>query len=221
MRIFFIIACAPLGWLLAAPLLAWGDHLLAHVAPFAIMPPWHWALRAGLAVLVPLAGWRAVFVTGGHLSAPIAALGLSGCVAMLALVAVMDGATHLIFPQVVALPAILCAILGLGASSALGAQLLGAAIAGGAMFVLYLVGRLLYGTDALGFGDVLLAATCGVMLGGMGAIRALVWGFLLLALTVLLLLATRRVTLRTYVPLGTFMVLGALLALLTQPLPWR
>jgi prepilin signal peptidase PulO-like enzyme (type II secretory pathway) len=274
MRLFFILACAPLGWLLATPLLAWGRYLLARVQPegaapvalamttgttpsrrtgaacrapteictsapcrapteiapadtlspllpLSITTPWRWALRLGLAVLLPLAVWRAATMAGGHLGAPLVALGLIGCVATLALVAVLDGTAHLIFPPVVALPAIICGLLGLGAGAAIGAQLMGAAAAGGAVLALYLAGRLLYGTDALGFGDVQLAATCGVMLGAVGAIRALVWGLLLLALTLVILLAMRRITLRTYVPLGTFIVLGAVLALLTQPLPWR
>jgi leader peptidase (prepilin peptidase)/N-methyltransferase len=240
MRLFLIIiAGAPLGWLLAAPLLAWGDRLLAQVTPGeaapgmlalhdgvpmlprCITPPWRWGLRGGLAAMVPLAVWRAVSMTHGHLSVPVATLGLIGCVALLALVAVLDGAAHLIFPPVVALPAIFCALLGLGVRSAFTTQLLGAAIAGGIVLALYLIGRWIYGTDALGFGDVQLAVTCGVLLGGVGAIRALTWGLLLLALVVLLLLAARRITLRTYVPLGTFIVLGALLVLLTQPLPWR
>jgi leader peptidase (prepilin peptidase)/N-methyltransferase len=69
----------------------------------------------------------------------------------------------------------------------------------------------------LGLGDVKLAAVLGLLLGWFGWPFVVIGGcaaFLLSALTSLLLLATRRITLRSHIPFGPFMLAGAAVALL-------
>ena len=250
MLFLFLLLAALIGYGSATPLLAWGEHLLAGVAtevaapvayasatadatlssasagatlPFTVGAPWRWGLRLGLAGGLPLLVWHVA--TGAsvlHLPGVVQCVIVGVCVALLALAAVLDGATHLVFAEVITPPALLVGVVALleGPSVWL-PSLVGALVAGGVLGALYLIGHLCYGTDALGWGDVQLGLVFGVLLGWSGALRALVWGLLLMAVIVLALLATRRITLRTYIPLGTFLIAGVLLALLSTSLPWE
>ena len=250
MLLLFLLSAALLGYGSATPLLAWGDYLLAHAAteiaasvayvpapsnaansdhtiqatlPFTIGQPWRRGLRIGLAGGMPLLVWHVATGTSTpHLSGVMQWGILALCLALLALAAVLDGATHLVFAEVITLPALLVGVVALleGPSAWL-PSLVGALVVGGVLGALYLVGHLCYGTDALGGGDVQLGLVFGVLLGWSGALRALVWGMLLMAVIVLALLATRRITLRSYIPLGTFLIAGVLLALLNTSLPWE
>lgn len=239
------------GWLLATPLLAAGDRLLATVpaedaAPVAyvpgagsatvaipsnshigltIGPAWRWSLRIGLALVMPLAVRRALapanVLLPHHLPifATIPLLVL--CVAALGLIAVLDGAAHLVFAEIVLPLAGILAVVGIGEGQAVWLpMLLGALVCGGFFLILYLVGRFWYGAEALGFGDVQLAAAFGIMLGWPVALSALVLGLILMALTAGILLATKRITTRSYLPIGTFLALGALLGLILIPPVW-
>jgi prepilin signal peptidase PulO-like enzyme (type II secretory pathway) len=92
--------------------------------------------------------------------------------------------------------------------------LLGALLAGGAFFVLYWVGRLLYhGSEPMGTGDVTIAAMIGAMAGPRRALIALVLGGLIVAGVSLVLLAARRVGSRDFIPYGAGLCLGAILVL--------
>ena len=86
-----------------------------------------------------------------------------------------------------------------------------------ALWLAYLAMALAY-PGGMGFGDVKLAGVLGlhmawlswdVLLGGALA------GFLLVALVALVLLAAGRVTLSSELPFGPFMLLGALLGIIT------
>jgi leader peptidase (prepilin peptidase)/N-methyltransferase len=243
MRLFLIaLGAAPLGWLLAGPLLAWGDRLLVggmappptlpslHGNPAppwegsggrAVPPAWRWTLRAGLALLAPLAVWHAATLPAGRLPVLVVAPALLAGVAALALIAALDGAAHLIFAETLALPVALGVLHALsGGGAAWGALLVGGLVCGGLLGLIYLAGQLCYGTDALGWGDVQLGAALGALLGGQGGLRAILWGFILLALVAVVLLAARRISRHTYLPLGVFLALGALLVLLTQPISY-
>ncbi|SRR5579883_1056470 len=253
MRILIIFALgAPLGYLLASPLLCWADHLLARVTPadaaplaieiaspheslpdspssaemergsgggampISITPPWRWGLRLSLALLVPLAFAR--FLPAARAITPLAVLALLACVVILALVAVMDGATHLIFAEILAWPALAVVLTTLPRGLAACLPLLAGAVAcGGLLTALYLLGLCVYGTDALGWGDVQLGAVIGLLLGWPGGLRAIIWGFFLMLIIAGALLLFRRITRHSYLPLGVFLVLGALLSLLIQP----
>jgi leader peptidase (prepilin peptidase)/N-methyltransferase len=92
---------------------------------------------------------------------------------------------------------------------------LGRAVAGAAvLFAAYLVLALL-APAGLGMGDVKLAALLGLYLAQLGwaaLVDGALAGFVVQAVLALLLLATRRVALRGYVPFGPAMLAGAALA---------
>ena len=87
-------------------------------------------------------------------------------------------------------------------------MLIGAAVGGLLFLALYALGQLLYGTDALGLGDVELAITFGLMSGWPLMLSGIIAGMLAMAVASGLLLALRRITTRTYMPIGTFLALG-------------
>jgi len=226
------VMASVVGWLLAQPLLAIGDHLLSSVSvadaapmattlPLAITRPWRWALRCGLAIGGLLLSWRIFSRPVTHVPLLLDISVLIICMAALALTAAIDGASHLIFMEILILPVVLLALVGLieGRASWI-PMLAGTVIAGGGTWAIYLLGRMVYQSEALGFGDVQLAAVCGSMLGWPYVMDALILGLLLMALITLALLVLRRITMQSYLPIGAFLALGALLLLFTTTPPW-
>ena len=66
-----------------------------------------------------------------------------------------------------------------------------------------------FGAGAFGIGDVKLLVGVGLMAGGIRAITGLVSGLFLAGVVLVVLVATRRITLRSYVPYGPFLIFGA------------
>lgn len=124
-------------------------------------------------------------------------------------------------PDVLTLPACGTTALLLGGAALLPAHqgswsraLLAAAVLGAVYAVLFF-----FNPAGLGFGDVKLAPTLGLVLGwyGWGAVVTGTFaGFALGALYAVALLLARRATRKTAFPFGPFMLLGTLLTLLTQ-----
>ena len=71
-----------------------------------------------------------------------------------------------------------------------------------------------FGKGAIGLGDLKLLVGLGLLAGFQGLFLALVSGAIAAAVAILLLVATRRITLRSYVPYGPFLIAGAVWALL-------
>lgn len=97
------------------------------------------------------------------------------------------------------------------------------AVAAGAAIVLPLGMFLLslpFGQGAIGLGDLKLLAGVGLLGGAARLLAALVAGAILAAVAIVVLLVARRITLRSYVPYGPFLVLGTLWALLVLPATW-
>ncbi len=122
-------------------------------------------------------------------------------------------------PDVLTLPALAGALLLLGGAALLPGHQgswARALIAAAALGLLY--GVLFFVNPAgLGFGDVKLAPTLGLVLGWYGwgtVVTGTFAGFLFGALYGVLLIATRRGTRKTAFPFGPFMLLGTLTALL-------
>ena len=91
-------------------------------------------------------------------------------------------------------------------------------LAAGALFlVLALVGGMLFGADALGFGDVKLVAFMGLILGfdlrSASIVSALFLGVLLAGVISLLLVVTRLRSMKDAIPYGPFLAAGALIVL--------
>jgi hypothetical protein len=220
------------GWSLGMPLAIAADRLLASAMPESIStreeggPPvpasldarWRRALQVSLALGAIAIAWRTAS-TATH-SVPDALLLALG-VATLALVGVLDGAAHLVFIETLAPLALALIVAGaLGGLPALVPMLAGALIAGGIFGALFALGHALYRVEALGFGDVQLAALFGGLLGWPGIVSALVLSMLLLLIATLALLAVRRIDRHSFVPIGLFLALGVLISALLVPPPW-
>jgi leader peptidase (prepilin peptidase)/N-methyltransferase len=73
-----------------------------------------------------------------------------------------------------------------------------------------------FGAGAFGWGDVKFLAGMGLMVGGDRALSGTLFGLILSGVVLLVLLVTRRVGLKTFVPLGPFLIIGALWAVLIR-----
>ena len=126
-------------------------------------------------------------------------------------------------PDAVLLPAggVVLAVLGVAAlADGTGGAFLRAVLAAAAGFGIFLV-LALVNPSGLGLGDVKLAAVLGLALGHLGweaAFVGLLAAFVLMSAVGVVLLALRRVTRSSALPFGPFMLLGALLALVADPL---
>jgi leader peptidase (prepilin peptidase)/N-methyltransferase len=135
--------------------------------------------------------------------------------AIFALILVTDIERHLIL-NVVTYPAI---VLGFVASFFVPGVTWWSALAGGAIgltffFLAALVGNAVFGSGALGGGDVKLAAFVGMVTGYPLVIEAIVLTMLIGAGVSLVLLVTRVRKLSDYVPYGPFLIAGAMITLL-------
>ncbi len=74
-----------------------------------------------------------------------------------------------------------------------------------------------FGAGAFGMGDVKLLVGVGLMLGLLRALNGLIAGLLVAGIVLLVLLVTKRVGRRTYVPFGPFLIFGALWAIFVTP----
>ncbi|HYL41278.1 MAG TPA: A24 family peptidase [Candidatus Binatus sp.] len=74
-----------------------------------------------------------------------------------------------------------------------------------------------FGRGAIGMGDLKLLFGVGLLAGASRLLAALVVGALAAAVVIVILVVARRITLRSYVPYGPFLILGVLWALLVLP----
>lgn len=94
------------------------------------------------------------------------------------------------------------------------AALIGGALAFVFFFIAALVGNTVFGSGALGGGDVKLAAFIGLATGFPLVIEAVILAILIGAAVSLVLLVTRVRRLRDYIPYGPFLIAGAVITLL-------
>jgi leader peptidase (prepilin peptidase)/N-methyltransferase len=121
-------------------------------------------------------------------------------------------------PNVLTLPVIPLALVyaASGLNPLVGGALLPAVLA--AVIIpaaLYLM-SIPFGAGAFGLGDVKLLIGVGLMVGAERALGGVLVGLVVSGVVLLVLLATRRVGRRTYVPFGPFLILGALWAVLVR-----
>lgn len=121
-----------------------------------------------------------------------------------------------LLPDVITLPAIpIVLVAGLGGLNPLVAGGLPAAVA---VAILVPAGLFLlsipFGAGAIGVGDLKLLVSVGLLSGLGRTIIGLVAGALLAGLVVAALLVARRVTLRSYIPFGPFLIIGAMWGIL-------
>jgi leader peptidase (prepilin peptidase)/N-methyltransferase len=71
-----------------------------------------------------------------------------------------------------------------------------------------------FGAGAFGMGDVKFLIGMGLMLGGERALGGTLFGLLLAGVVLIVLLATRRIGRKSYIPFGPFLILGAMWSVL-------
>lgn len=172
------------------------------------------------------ADWRTVVVAGlGALSlaalplrfgepAPILLFGAFFAALTLLLATDLD---QRLLPDVVTLPmiplalvAVLAGVNPLVPPADLPGAVLAAVVIPGVLFALALP----FGAGAIGIGDLKLLVSVGLVAGLARAVAGVVFGALVAGLVLVALLAARRITLRTYVPFGPFLIIGAYWAVL-------
>jgi len=135
--------------------------------------------------------------------------------AIFALILVTDIERRLIL-NVVMFPAILLAIVAslVVPDIVLWNALVGGAVGLFAFLFLVVIGRIIFGSGALGEGDITLATFVGLITGFPLVVEALVLTTLIGAGASLILLITRVRGLRDYIPYGPFLIIGAVITLL-------
>lgn len=71
-----------------------------------------------------------------------------------------------------------------------------------------------FGAGAIGQGDLKLLVSVGLMVGPLRLVYGAIFGALIAGVVLAVLLAARRITLKTFVPYGPFLILGAIWAVL-------
>ena len=116
-----------------------------------------------------------------------------------------------LLPDVLTLPVIpVAAIYAVsGANPLVGTDLLPALIVATVVPGVIYLASLPFGAGAFGIGDVKLLVGVGLMSGGIRAFTGIVSGLFFAGLVLVVLVVARRITLRTYVPYGPFLIFGA------------
>ena len=116
-----------------------------------------------------------------------------------------------LLPDILTLPVIPVALIYAvsGRNPLVGPDLVPALVVATAIPLVLFVLSIPFGAGAFGIGDVKLLAGVGLMNGAIRAFTGLVSGLLAAGVVVALLLVTRRVTLKSYVPYGPFLIFGA------------
>jgi leader peptidase (prepilin peptidase)/N-methyltransferase len=71
-----------------------------------------------------------------------------------------------------------------------------------------------FGAGAIGQGDLKLLISVGLLAGPLRLFSGVVYGALLAGVVIVVLLVLRRITLKTFIPFGPFLIIGALWAIL-------
>jgi leader peptidase (prepilin peptidase)/N-methyltransferase len=176
----------------------------------AVRPPW---LEAGTAALCALAAVR---------PGPSPELPAFVVLAVAAVLLAIVDLRHRLLPDRVVLPSIAVVGILLTAAAAVdgGWAQLGRALLGAVVLFAAFLGMALLAPGQLGMGDVKLAALLGLALGWLGwpaVLLGVLASFVAQAAVALALLAARRVTLRSALPFGPAMLLGAALAVALVP----
>jgi len=168
-------------------------------------------------VVVPAVGAVAMWALPGRFADPAALAIFAGYFLALILLLATDLDQRLL-PDLVTLPLIpLAALVGVAGLNPLVVDGMAGAVAIAVLMpaALYLL-SIPFGAGAIGIGDLKLLVSVGLLSGLARTIIGVVSGALLSGIVVLLLLVTRRVTLRSYIPFGPFLIVGAMWGILVR-----
>lgn len=90
-------------------------------------------------------------------------------------------------------------------------NILGMLVGGGIFLLITLVGGLLAGKEAMGFGDVKLMGALGLFFGWVNMIIISVMAFLFAAIISIIILISRRKKINEYIPFGPFIVVASVI----------
>jgi leader peptidase (prepilin peptidase)/N-methyltransferase len=122
-----------------------------------------------------------------------------------------------LLPNEITLPAIpfaaVVSLLGLNPLVPIGVLPIAAVVAVVVPGALWLLAKP-FGAGAIGQGDLKLLVSVGLLAGPLRMFSGVVYGALLAGVVIIALLALRRITLKTFIPFGPFLIIGALWAIL-------
>lgn len=123
-----------------------------------------------------------------------------------------------LLPDVLTIPIIPLALVYdlTGRNPLVGGELLPAMLIALVIPTLLYVGSLPFAAGAFGIGDVKLLGGVGLMLGFIRTITGVASGAFAAGIVLAVLLATRRITLKAYVPYGPFLIFGAVWAIFVR-----
>jgi leader peptidase (prepilin peptidase)/N-methyltransferase len=123
-----------------------------------------------------------------------------------------------VLPDELTLPAIPLALLYAisGLNPLVGGALLLAVLAAVLIPAILYLPSIPFGAGAFGMGDVKFLAGMGLMVGGERALGGTLFGLVVAGVVLLVLLATRRIGRRSFIPFGPFLIIGALWAVLIR-----
>jgi leader peptidase (prepilin peptidase)/N-methyltransferase len=116
-----------------------------------------------------------------------------------------------LLPDVLTLPVIPVALIYAlsGQNPLVGSELLPAAFVAIVVPAVIYLASIPFGAGAFGLGDVKLLVGVGFMSGGIRAFTGIVSGLFFAGIVLAMLVVTRRITLKSYVPFGPFLIFGA------------
>ncbi len=214
-----ILAAAGGAWGLVADRIAarWPEHEAEVDEAGAVVRPAGWVRPADWrTAVVTIVGAASLAALTLRFDEPVQLLLFGAFFAALTLLMATDLDQRLL-PDVITLPmiplALGVALLDLNPlvppGSLPGAFLAAIAIPG----FLFLV-AIPFGAGAIGMGDLKLLVSVGLLTGLVRAVTGVIVGALAAGIVLAVLLAARRITLKTYVPFGPFLILGAYWAVL-------
>lgn len=214
-----VLGIAGAAWGLAADRIGarWPAHEAEADEAGALVRPAGWVRPVDWrTIVVALLGGASMGALALRFTDPVPLVVFGAFFAALTLLLATDLDQRLL-PDVITLPAIpLALVIGVtGANPLVPPEALPAAIlAAGAIPAFLFVVAIPFGAGAIGMGDLKLLVSVGLLAGLARAVTGVVVGALIAGVVLAILLAARRITLRTYVPFGPFLIVGAYWAVL-------
>ncbi|HEY4227848.1 MAG TPA: A24 family peptidase [Candidatus Limnocylindrales bacterium] len=174
-------------------------------------------------VLVVLTGGAAFYATVARFEGNLPQLAVIGVYVVALVLLFATDLDQRLLPDVITYPLVALALVAFATGSGPYVHALDELGWAAAAAVLVPLGLFLlaipFGAGAIGQGDLKLLVSVGLLGGALNLIYALVTGALVAGIVVLALVVTRRISLKSFVPYGPFLIAGTLWVLLALPPP--